>query len=54
MGFTQVGSSQGDQIGQFFSNWATFRGLISIDEMAQINGNIFGYFWFKQIYLIFT
>ncbi len=50
-----VYEDQGDQVGQFFANWATFAGLIFWkDEVAQNNGDFLGFLLFKQIYYIFT
>ncbi len=48
---------QGDQIGWFFVQLGYFWKLIAIvlkDEVAQRNGNIFGYFVLKRKFSIFT
>jgi hypothetical protein len=48
---------QVDQIGWFFWQLGYFWRLIMIfwkDEVAQNNGNFWGYFLFKQMYNIFT
>ncbi len=52
-----VDPNQGDKIGGFFANWATFGASLWFfwkDEVAQNNGDILGYFLFEQIYYIFT
>ena len=52
-----VYGNQGDQIGRFFCPLGFFWGLIMIfckDEVGQWNGNILGYFLFKQICYILT
>jgi hypothetical protein len=45
--------NQGDQIGRFFTNWATFGGSLWKDEVAQNNSYFLGCFLFKQIYYIY-
>jgi hypothetical protein len=45
------GCHQGDRIGQFLANWVL---LFWKDDVAQRNGDIYGYVLLKQIYYIST